>query len=85
MEDLTRILDKIDKIDDKISTIDSTLLRNTITLEEHVRRTSILEAEIKPLKKHVILVESFFKITGFVVTIAGILAGIIKVIYEISR
>lgn len=81
MEDLTRVLDKIDKIDDKLAIIDTTLLRNTITLEEHIRRTSILESEIKPLKKHVTLVESFFKIIGFTSTLVGIIAAI----YKMSR
>lgn len=84
MADLERILNKIDKIDDKLLVIDSTLLRNTITLEEHVRRTSILESEIKPLKKHVVLVEAFFKIIGFFATLTGIILGLVKLFLSLK-
>lgn len=81
MQDLNRIFDKIEKIDDKLETMDKSLLRNTITLEEHVRRTNLLENEVRPLKKHVVIVESIFKIIGFCAT----LAGIAKVLYELGR
>lgn len=43
-----------------------------IILKEHIRRTELLEEDIKPVKKHVNMVEGVLKFIGLL----GIFAGI---------
>lgn len=76
-----RILDKLDKIDDRLNDIDKTLVKNTASLEEHMRRTDLLEKaqsdlqiQIKPLMNVHTTVITIAKIVGFI----GIVAGILK-------
>lgn len=66
---IERILDKLEKIDDKIADIDRTLVKNTESLQEHMRRTNLLEQhlnkqdqKLEPVFKHVDRV-------GFIVSI----------------
>lgn len=47
------ILTKVDKLDTRQDEMDKTLVRNTVSLEEHMRRTNILEQQIVPIKAHV--------------------------------
>ena len=47
------ILEKLDKIVDKQSEHGETLVRNTISLEEHIRRTNLLETDLKDTKEDV--------------------------------
>lgn len=47
------ILTKVDKLDTRQDEMDKTLIRNTVSLEEHMRRTNILEQQIVPIKAHV--------------------------------
>ncbi len=76
MADSERLLNKIEKIDERLSSIDTSLIRNTLSLEEHVRRTNALENELKPVKKHVLMVEAVFKIIGIIAVGLGILESI---------
>lgn len=76
---MERLFNKIDKIDDRLNNIDTSLVRQTVSLEEHVRRTNLLESEIKPIKKHVFLIEATFKLIG----LASVVLGIMAAIYEI--
>lgn len=58
---LDKIETKIDKFGEHLSNIDKTLERNTVSLEEHMRRSDAIEAyvkrieeeDLKPVKKHV--------------------------------
>jgi hypothetical protein len=59
-----------DKLDERLDRIDATLIRNTVTLEEHVRRTNLLESDMKPIKRHVDLINAGAKIVSIVVAAA---------------
>lgn len=48
---MDRFETKLDKVIDKIGYIDVTLAAQHVTLEEHMRRTAALEAQIDPLKE----------------------------------
>lgn len=43
--------EKLDRIDNKIDDMRVDVARNTVSLEEHIKRTNILEAELKSVKK----------------------------------
>lgn len=57
-----RILDKLDKLDERLDTAVLTLARNTEHLAEHMRRTAILEEELRPVKAHVELMNNLAKV-----------------------
>lgn len=48
-----RIYSQLDRVEGKVDNIDVTMARNTTLLEEHIRRTNLLEEELKPIKEHV--------------------------------
>lgn len=75
---MDRVLDKLDKMDEKIDGIDKTLVRNTASLEEHMRRTELLEAAIKPVQEHVVMVKGVGKAIGYLGVLVGMAIGIIK-------
>ena len=69
-----RILDKLDKLDDRLNSIDKTLVKQEENLAEHMRRTNILEKKLEPVEDHVKFVKNMGKLIGFL----GIIGGIVK-------
>lgn len=81
MEDIIiRIENKVDKISDKIGSIDSTLAAQHESLKDHIRRTELLEADVAPIKKHVAMVSGALKLVGLVGIIATIAEGTVEVL-----
>lgn len=62
---LERIENKIDKLDGRIDNIDVTLGKQHVSLEIHIKRTNILEEEVRKITKHVNYVRGFFVILAF--------------------
>lgn len=73
---LERMELKLDDLSDHLSAIDVTLGAQHISLKEHIRRTAILEADIRPVKRHIAMVEGVLKFMGALATIAAILEAI---------
>lgn len=73
-EKIDKVLEKLDKIDERVDRIDVTMAKQEVVLEEHVRRTNILEDELKPIKKHVNMVNAVVKILVVVGSLVGFLA-----------
>jgi hypothetical protein len=73
---------KLDKVIEKLQDIDRTLIRNTISLEEHMRRTILLEQAIEPLKAHVLMVNGAMKVMAVLLTIAGVVASVLKIVLK---
>lgn len=74
----SRLEHKIDVIAEKIGSIDVTLAKQHVSLAEHIKRTAILEKEIKPIQKHVAMVNGALKLIGIVAILA-------EIIYHISH
>lgn len=74
---MSSIDQKLDKISDTLTTQAITLERLTVTVEDHVRRTNILEADIVPIKKHVWMVNGALKLIGLLSMLAGIVEAFI--------
>lgn len=79
-ERLDRLDSKIDKLDESLNKINITMIRNTDSLEYHIKRTDILQAEvkkidegIKPLEKHLHYVHGIAKGLGLLALLAGII------------
>ncbi len=69
---LDRIEEKLDTTNQHLASIDTTLAVQAEQLKEHIKRTALLEQELKPIKKHVDMVSGAMKL----ITILGVLAGI---------
>lgn len=88
---LDKIESKIDKLDDRIDNVDVTLAKQSVTLDDHTRRSlaneeqvemlkTKLEAEIKPLQNHVAMMTGAFKFIGVVSSCVSLIYGLIKLI-----
>lgn len=65
------LLHKTDALDSRLDSIDKTLVSQHEQLKEHMRRTrlaeenlNIIRDEIKPVQKHVAVVEGLMKLIG---------------------
>jgi hypothetical protein len=67
---------KLDKIVDTLGQQAVTLERLTVTVEDHVRRTNILEEDIKPIKKHVWMINGALKLIGLLGLLSAIAEGL---------
>lgn len=61
---LVRIEDKLDQVSDKLHAVDITLAAQHVSLEDHIRRTELLEEEVRPIKRHVDRVNGALKLLG---------------------
>lgn len=75
------VLDKLDKLDTRLNSIDVTLAKNTESLEYHIKRTDLLEKQIAPVVKHVNHVEGILRFFGLV----GVVAAILRACFEIYK
>lgn len=64
MRQFKSMWDILEKVDNRIDNIDITLMKQNIVLDDHIRRTEILENEIKPIKTHIDMFKLILKIAG---------------------
>lgn len=79
-DQLDRIEAKVGGLDDRLDKVDITLAAQHVSLKEHMRRTSILENDIKPIKKHVQRVHGALAFLGLLSVIAGLILTIKQII-----
>jgi hypothetical protein len=77
---LERVEDKLDKVVDAISGINVTLAKQAVVLEEHVKRSTMLEEQFKPVRKHVDIVNGILKLMGILGTCGGLIHGLMKIL-----
>ena len=80
-DDLKRFEFKIDRIDQRMNNVDITLAKQSEILDIHVKRTNLLEESIKPIERHVAMVNGAIKLLGII----GILAAIAEAIVMVRR
>lgn len=78
LNQLTRFDSKFDKFDERFDKYNETLIRNTITLEDHVKRTNLLETkifhvetEVTGLKEHMTIVKGVMNFFRFILSEKG--------------
>lgn len=76
MSDFKRLYDQLDRIETRLDTIDVKLAEYNAELTYHVYRTNLLEDKIEPLVQHREQVRGATKLIGWIVAIAGTVAGI---------
>lgn len=73
---LERIEKKVDDTNEHLSSIDITLAAQHQSLRDHIRRTALLEQELKPIKKHVNMVDGVVKFLAVVATVLAVLKAL---------
>lgn len=76
MKKIERLEGKIDKVLEHIGSLDSTAAAQAIQLKEHIRRTALLEEELKPIKKHVNMVDGVVRFLLYLFTAGAGLEGL---------
>ena len=71
-----RIVDKLDKIETTLVAQEINLAKLTVSVEEHVKRSNHLEDALRPIQKHVSMVQGAVKLVAFI----GVLAAILDVL-----
>lgn len=95
-EHLSRMENKIDKLDPRLDSMDVTLAKQSVILEDHTRRSLAneeavellkkkLEADVKPLQNHVAAMTGVLKSIGVLASIASIVYTIIEAVKSSSR
>jgi hypothetical protein len=80
-KDILRVETKLDKLLDDVVEIKVTLAHNTASLDEHIRRTNILEKQVEPIKNHVTMFTGVIKAMG----VASLILGVIYVCFQIAE
>jgi predicted nucleic acid-binding Zn-ribbon protein len=87
--------ERLEDITQELRTMNATLIRNTEQLEVHIKRTQqnedairatseSVDERLKPIEKHVIIVNTYGKILVAAAGIPAVLYYIVKLIMEIS-
>lgn len=81
-DDLSKlIISKLDKLDDRLDCVDKTLIKQESNLDEHMRRTDLLEKKVDPIEAHVHQIKGMLKFLGFLSSLIAVAATI----YEVLR
>lgn len=70
-DDMKWLIERFDRLDKRLDEQGNTLTRLTVTVEEHVRRTNLLEAKVLPMARKVTMVEG---VVGFLLLVASLTA-----------
>lgn len=78
---------KLDKIEERLNSIDVTLERNTVSLEHHIYRTSqneemitLIKDDLKPVKAHIANLQGVVKAITITSISLGIVVSILKIL-----
>ena len=72
MRELEKIENKLEKIDERIDSIDKHLAVYNSQLRFHIKRTDMLEEEIKPLKSSLIKAQGAIMFIGLLATVVSV-------------
>lgn len=86
-KDTDQLHEKLDRIEERLGSIDTTLAKQHLQLEHHIYRTGlaeenlkVLHSELKPVKAHVAQMSGAFKLFGIGATLVTVAAGIFKIL-----
>lgn len=79
-ENADRLEGKIDNIVDQVGNINVTLAKQHASIEEHIRRTNILEEKLIPIEKKFYEISGIVRLGGWVVGLLSVVVGLLKII-----
>ena len=68
------IHDFLAKLDSRLDDIHEVQIKQAASLDEHIRRTELLEDQLEPIRKHVHMVQGVGAFIGLLALVATILA-----------
>ena len=77
-EKIDKIDEKIDKILDHSANVDVTLGKQEEQIRYHIKRTDLVEEEVREIKAHINIVNAIAKVTGIAVGSSGLIFGALK-------
>ncbi len=77
---MERIDEKLDRIDQRLDDIEKNLAVNNTLLEYHIKRTDMLEEEVKPLKGHVLKAQGVLVFIGVLSTLVAVAVSVLNII-----
>lgn len=80
-----RIEDKIDKMSEHLSSIDITLAKQHISLDDHIRRTATLEDAMLPIKENITMIKGILWFVGALGGLAAFCEACVLVLDYISK
>lgn len=78
MDMLRYLEERFSKLDERLHSIDKTLVKQEENIAEHIRRTELLEQDLKPIKSHVNQVKG----AGVFIGIAASLSALTAAVYN---
>lgn len=79
--DESRLHAKLDKIEATLVAQEVHLGKLTVSVEDHVKRSNLLEDALRPVEKHVAMVEGALKL----IALLGLLAAIIEALHTVLK
>jgi hypothetical protein len=76
---------KLEKIIDKISSIDSTLAAQHVVLDEHIRRTEALEKRVVPIESNMLIMQGFLKFLGMPISLLMVIAAVTEILSYLRK
>ena len=76
---MKRIEEKLDKIDERIDNIDKHLAVYNSELKFHIKRTDLLEQELKPIKSSLVKAQGALCFIGILATVVSVAVAFIGV------
>lgn len=74
---------KVDKLDERLDSIEKVLIKQELNLEIHIKRTNLLEEsvgllrqDLRPVERHVDYVHGALKFIGIISIVVGIFAAV---------
>lgn len=77
---LHEVLKTLERLDSSVDSINVTLAKQEAHLGEHIRRTELLEEEMKPVRDHVNRVNALLLLLGGLLALIGAVKGVIEII-----
>jgi glycerol dehydrogenase-like iron-containing ADH family enzyme len=74
---------KLEKIVEHIGSIDVTLAKQSVLLDEHIKRSNMLEEKLAPVEKHVTIVNTILKVLGAAGATGGAAHGVLHYLMKI--
>ena len=77
----------LSNVEKRLARIEKNLMRNTLSLEEHMKRSAaneeavkILRDEIKPIQAHIYRIDGGLKLVGLAGVLVGLASGVLKML-----
>lgn len=78
------LFNKLESIDHNVDQINITLAVQAEQLKEHIKRTNLLEEEMKPVRAHVGRVNTLLLLLGGIFALIGAIEGVLKILKLLS-